>query len=291
MDILLAVIGGMLGVILGIMPSFIFFGAVGIAGCVVDNTFLQTTMLNGVFHPAITMTGGVAALSYASSRMKYKIQGNHGTKSLWSACSLKLYLLGAISGLLGYAIMYWATVWRVPIDTGAFSIVVMAVLIRRYVGKGTLLSYKKIYRAGVRRYLKLDLVNETVMPAVIGVLCALVVMETGNMFVCFYISALTLILVQMDPSFPATHHVTLVSSYAAFVYQGLGFETMMIIVIICAIFAQIIFEVSNIFLNYGFGYDPSGNTIYAKSHIDPPATAIAIMSFIIFGIGRIFGMY
>lgn len=289
---MLAMIGGILGVILGIVPSFIFFGAIGIAGCFIDNSFLQNSILNGTFHPAICMTGGVAALSFAAGRLKMNVQGNHGTKSLWGACNIKLYLLGAISGLIGYGIMYWSSVvMKIPIDAGAFSIIIVALVIRKYIGKGTIISYKKIYKTGVRRYLKVNWVNELIMPAVFGILSAFVVLETGNMFICFYISAVTLILIQLEPRFPATHHVTLVSSYAAFVYQSLGFETMMIIVVICAICSQVIFEISNIFFNYGFGYDPNGNTIYAKSHIDPPAMAIAIMSFFVFGIGQIFNLY
>lgn len=222
--------------------------------------------------------GAVAGVAYAANRKHYDISGMNGTRSLWFANDLSVYIISGVFGVLGYLISFFLQRLKISVDTGALSIVICAILVRKIVSNSQIISCNSTYVCHIRSHLKKNLPNEIIPPFILSLITGIIVKETGNFNICFWISALSLIFIQIDPSFPATHHITLVSGYAV------SSSGSILIGIIFGILAQLIFECVNALINYGQFYvdDESNFKSGNRSHFDPPATAIAILSFIIF---------
>ena len=88
---------------------------------------------------------------------------------------------------------------------------------------------------------------------------------TGLYTIGFSISALSLIFALSDSAFPATHHTTLVTGYAIMQTGNI------VIAVIFGLIAHIIGLVFGMIFNSDCG-----------THVDPPAVAIALLSFILF---------
>lgn len=274
--------GGFIGTILGITPSFIVYGLMGIVGVLVPTTFLNNDIVNILFLPAICFAGGVAGLAYAATRDNYKLVGTNGTKSLWFACDLQVYMAGGIFGAIGYAFLTLFAYFKLPMDCGAATVFISGVLVRKFIAKANILSCKKEDIKNILKSMKMNITNLFLPPAILGIITAIVVQRTGNVFICFYISAISLYFIQIDPEFPATHHITLTAAYATSVctnsYLGIAMA------IIAGIGSQIIFESFNKLCNYGIYYDEkeSEAILQKASHVDPPAAAIFAISIIVF---------
>lgn len=274
--------GGVIGTILGITPSFIVYGLMGIVGVLVPTAFLNNDIVNILFLPGICLAGGVAGLAYGATRDNYQLEGTNGTKSLWVSCDIQIYMAGGIFGVIGYAFVTLFAYLKLPMDCGAATVFISGILARKLIAKTNILSCRKEDIKNILEYMKMNIANLFFSPAVLAIITAIVVQRTGNVFICFYISAISLYFIQIDPKFPATHHITLTAAYAASAcinpYLGIAMA------IIAGIGSQIIFESFNMLCNYGIycNKEKLGTILQNTSHIDPPAAAIFVISIVVF---------
>lgn len=262
----IAFFAGVLGAIIGGTQTFVITGFVGlfafamqVAGVNVE--FLNDTVLNTIFLPCIIFNGAGIATAYAAK--DYNIRGVETSRSLAFTADSKVLIAGGIGGLIGYLIYAFETYYSFPVDTGAVSVVLVGVLGR------LLLNQEQSYNQLGIDFLKKPQVKfwsfQLLMTIAISFITAYVTKETGLYTIGFSISAASLIFGFTDPAFPATHHVTIVVGYAIMQTGNI------LLAIIFGIIAQIIFVVFGMIFNTDCG-----------THIDPPAVAIAICSFILF---------
>lgn len=280
----LAFTGGIVGAGLGLTPSFIVYGILGLGGILGQSYFLNNDILGVFAVPASCFAGSVASLAFAARTPKYRIVGTLGFKSICCTVNPLVYLVGGAAGAVGYWMMNAFSSMGFPADCGAVSIVISALFVRVVIGRAGILSCRAQYIARLAKHLWVYLPNALILPGVLGFISALVVYETQYVFLCFYLSAASLLFLQADGDFPVTHHITLTASYAASVAAEPAVG--IIAAIVAAIIAQILFESARVLMNYGQVYESEDDPQTMASHIDPPACAIAALSFMIFMIGK-----
>jgi hypothetical protein len=192
-----------------------------------------------------------------------------------------LYLFGGIIGVLGFVIEYLLTKAGVPSNNVALAIVILCVLCRVVVSKASIFTCGK--NAGlVGKHIVHKLPTMIVPPAIIGALIAIVVFFTGNVAIGFYVSALSLICLYGDNTFPVTHHITMVSGTAAAMITS-SLPLCIAIAIVFAIVAQLVCEIILILTNYAPMAVNDAQPVSHKhySHLDGQASSIAIVSLVI----------
>ena len=253
---------GVLGTLTGGMEAFIIYGFVVIAqtilaSCGHDMTFFEQYLSNLVFLPAVMFSAAVPATAYAAR--KYDIKEWEIDRSLAFTHDPMVLLVGAITGMVGYSLFALAVNYHFPMDTGAFSVICVAVVARLLFRREQTINKhaSRVLNDGGRW------LWECVMAAVVAGLTAVFVKKTGIVTAGFMLSAALLVL-QLFPKtvfFPTTHQITMVAGYAMIATGNI------FIAMIFGVIAQIIFILFGGFLNMGCG-----------AHIDPPAVAIGICS-------------
>ncbi len=263
----LAFIAGCAGTIIGGTQTFIATGFIGILVALLqhagaDATFLNDVVLNHFFLPCIIFNGAAVATAVASK--KYDIRGIETYRSLAFTNDPLILISGGIAGLAGYAIYFYANKIGLNMDVGSLSVVLVQVVAR------LLLADKDHYinRNNLRRLKYPDwyaLSYQLLFTVCISFAMAYFALKTKLYTIGFSISALSLIFSFTDSGFPSTHHITLVTGYAAMVTGNLWIS------VLFGVLAQVIF----------FLFAAVCNTD-CETHIDPPAVAIAILSFVLF---------
>ena len=178
-------------------------------------------------------------------------------------------LLAGLGGVAGYLVFAFARGIGLPADQGSFSVILIGVLTRIFLGNGHWVNPNATayYQKEGPRYWVFQLVNGL---GICG-LTALVLEQMDPAFynIVFNISAALILLSIFDQqhrTYPTTHHETLVVAYAM---AATG---------------------ANVVLSIAFGL--LSNLIYllfaryfnenCDTHIDPPAVAIEICSLILF---------
>lgn len=265
-SIIIAFFAGILGTLIGGTQTFICTGAIGIIVtllkvCHIDTTFINDTLLNTLFLPAIIFNGAAFATAYASQH--HPIRGVETGRSLAFTNDSRVLLMGGFAGMLGYMIYTLANDLALPIDTGALSVVIIGMLGRFLYNKEN--QYNKI---GIR-FLKTRDLNywlfQIIMAVTLSLVTAYFAKETKLYTIGFSISAISLIFALSDSAFPATHHVTLIAGYAMMQTQN---------IMIAILFGTLSHFIGLIF-SYIFNLD-------CGTHVDPPAVAIGSLSFILF---------
>ncbi len=262
--ILLTLLAGACGALIGGTQTFIITGFLGVllhviefAG--VDVTFYLNYVLNLFFMPCVIFNGACVATAYAANH--YDIKGYHTNRSLTFTNDIKVVLMGSLGGLLGYGLYTIANM--IPVDAGAVSVLTVGILCRFLLFKGERINKDRL------NHLKTFPIKEISFQIVIGIIISLAMsyfaLETKLCTIGFSISALTLIFGLSDPHFPATHHTTLVAGYAVMQTGN--------------ILMGVIFGLISHMINYVFC--EVFNTD-CGTHIDGPAIAIAICSFVLF---------
>ncbi len=262
--LMLAAAAGAIGVLIGGTEAFIIYGVVlmfefAMAACGHDTAMYSQYVSNLFFLPAVMFSAVVPACGYAARR--YDIQEWETDRSLGFTHDPMVILIGAFTAMLGYIIFWTANTLKLPLDTGAFSVVTVGVLSR-------MIYCRKVYSTDSLRSLrdgKLWVWN-LLTAAVCAGTAAFFVRQTGIVSLGFMFSAVSLIL-QLFPrtaSAPTTHQITMVAGYAVLASGSI------IAAIVFGMLAQIIFLLFAAFFNFGCG-----------SHVDPPAVAILICSFMI----------
>lgn len=263
---LLAFCAGILGTFLGGTQTFICTGFVGliVSVCTLlgyQVSFLNDVILNVLFLPCIIFNGAGVATAYAA--LHHDIRGVNTDRSLLFTKDYKVFLCGGIFGLLGYILFSCFTSLNVPMDIGALVVVIVGIIGRLLFNQEQWIN-KKGFTPSRQATINL-LTFQMILAIGVSVLTALLVKATGIAAIGFYISAFSLIFVFKNPNFPATHHISIVAGYAMMQTGNI------LIAVIFGIIAQLIFTVFGITFNVDCG-----------THIDPPAVAIGILSFIIF---------
>ena len=263
--LLLAAGAGMLGTLTGGMEAFIIYGFVTIVQTVLaatghDMTFYNQYLSNLVFLPAVMFNASVPATGYAAR--KYDIHEWEIDRSLAFTHDPFVLLVGAFTGMAGYSLFAFAVNMNLPVDTGAFSVVIVAVISRLIFHRPQAINKdaSRVLRDG-KKWLW-----EMMVAAGCSALTAFFVGMTGIVTVGFMFSAALLILqlFQRTQFFPTTHQITMVAGLAMAATGNI------VIAMLFGMLAQIIFTLFGGYLNMGCG-----------THIDPPAVAIGICSILI----------
>lgn len=263
--LLLAAGGGVIGTLTGGAEAFIIYGFVLIiqtilTACGHDMTFYNQYLANLIFLPCVMFSAAVPAAGYASR--KHDIHSWEIDRSLAFTNDPGVLFVGALTGMCGYLIIAAAANAGFPGDTGALSVVTVAVIARIIFPKDKIINKDagRVFR-DVKRW-----IFELCTAGVCAALTAFFVLRTGIVTVGFMMSAsmMLLQLFQRTQFFPTTHHITMTAGLAAAAAGGI------LPAVLFGCLAHIIFTLFGGWLNMGCG-----------THVDPPAVAILTCSLLI----------
>lgn len=261
---------GIFAAAIGALAAFIFCGFAGLIGVAIILSGGPDTILNqmafGVFFgPHISFAAAVAAAAYAG-RKKLLDSGSDIVTPLIKFNDVSVLLVGGLFGSLGYVLQLLFSNGKLTIDTVGLTVLVSAVIARFLFGKTGL--FGKYEDKNKKREFLPDIKSFAyiiVQAFGLGIVISYFVGITHISTIGFLISAASLVILQMGFAFPVTHHITLIAGYATMATGNLWIGTLF------AVIAALVGEVI-------------GRTInsFSDSHIDPPATTIALLSLVIF---------
>lgn len=270
--------GGILGAAIGGTSSFILTGFIAISGAIIALCTGNCDVLNLVafgsfLGPHIMFQGAVAATAYAG-RKRFINNGADINQSLHILESPSVLLIGGLFGIMGYLLRNGMEHFiTMPIDYTACTVLVMGILTRLFFGKAQIFGDTNCEREYIPN--KKSLLYTILLGGGIGICVSgvgLSFLNSGNYAntinnfpsMCFGISAVSLLLLQIGLKSPVTHHITLPAASAAILTGNLYIG--ILCGILCALFQEF--------------FARSINSKCA-SHIDPPAATIFLSSFII----------
>lgn len=222
--VLASVGGGMFAALIGATNSFIFTGIMEIVGVGVQmagggDTFLATIASGPLFGPHISFSAGVAALALTkrlySEGVAKGLDGKDAFVPLYQYKKILPILLAGLTGALGFLLNDWFVNGLIlRIDTIALVIVILNVLTRLLIGRTGLIPKKN---DRLNRYKE---TNENILFNLIwgfgfAAIIAYVTLVTDNALFGFYLSAASLMFMGMGKDIPFSHHISLVTGYAA----------------------------------------------------------------------------
>lgn len=275
-DCIGAFIGGAIGAMMGGNPAFITVGILGVLylsiGDAAAAPLIKHSIETTLFAPCICFSGNVAALAFAANIKKYPITGISLNRPLYSFRDGKLALIGGGFGVLGYLLLSLFRFWRLPVDTTALTVVLSALLVRFFFGRRLFLNPSVKASPLFQKKESVGLWVCHLLTAIFAAGAgAYLVRWTGNQSAAFYVSAALLLFMLIKPEFPVTHHITMTAGYAVLCSGS----------ILWAIALGLVSQVLCLLFQAFYNTD-------ATSHVDAPAFAITVMSFVIF---TCFGMY
>lgn len=294
MDILilfLSFCGGILGAALGGLASFILCGIAGLIGIALSSAgvtfdWLGIISFGPVFGPHIAFAGGVGAAAFAK-KINVLEAGKDTVTALASVKKISVLLVGGTFGAFGYVCAYGiGKVLPGKIDAVALTVAISAI-IAKLIFTGELFGKvgEEDAKVGGRfsplaKNVWVDYMataaQKTIIAISFGGLSAYITHlmllneQTAGaaVFFGFCISATSLIFLQFGTAVPVTHHITLCAAYGVVASGGN---------ILWGIIAAIVAAFLGDFLARLL-------CCYGDVHIDPPAMAIAVTSFIVLGI-------
>lgn len=315
--ILAAFAGGAFGAAIGALPAFVFTGFMVMLGEGVrilsgdlsglvgfDPAAIQSAGITGqlafgpVFGPHISFAGGAAAAAYAAKKGYMKTGfPYHESKNIAYALGPQpdVLLVGGLFGILGYWVVTLFSIFSMPWDGIAMTVVVSAFAHRLFLGyslmgkaeKG-LLNMKPFEALEKRRDSSNRLLVEPwlghqykfmdvlAIGVVVGILAAYITYVTGSVFLPFGISAATLLFLNLGVErIPVTHHISLVASTAVVAAAGgdPAGASLTNALLLGGLFGIIAAWVGEILQRLFYAH--------ADTHLDPPAFAIAMGTFLI----------
>ncbi len=294
MDILALIIsfcGGAFGAAIGALGAFIFTGITGLIGIAmaasgVSFNFLGEVAFGTFFGPHIAFAGGVAAASFAR-KMGYLGSGKDIISALTGLKRPSVLVVGGVFGMMGYMLNTGIALLPVKLDTVALTVFILAIIAKVAFGTTGLSEIfgtvpEDIKNIGGRYCLKCQNVwlpyftlpgEKTIIGISAGGASAYLTYlmlqnaETAPVaaFVGFCISAITLVMFYSGLAVPVTHHITICASYGVVASGGSvwwGFAAA---------------------VGAAFAADFLARTFhcYGDTHVDPPAMAIATVSFVL----------
>lgn len=268
---ILAGCAGVIGTLIGGTPAFIILGLAGIImiimnTCGVDTTWFSMYVVNLMLLPAVIFDGDVVAVAFTAKKRE-DINGWDTWRSLSFTMDPKVLLIGFGTGVVSWLLFSFANTMNFPCDCGAFTVMTVAILTRLFLSKG-----RKVNPDGRRILTNLPLnvwLFHIIFAGILAFVFGYFTEFTGNYFIGFYVSALSLIFLVVDPVFPATHHITLVAGYAMMMTHNL------VVAVILGILSELLCYAFTIVFNDK-----------CSTHIDPPTVPILLFSFLLFVIFR-----
>ena len=289
--LVIAFCGGAFGASIGALAAFVFTGIAGLIGIAMAASgasfdFLGNVAFGPYFGPHIAFAGGVAAAAFAR-KMGYMESGKDILKSLSGLKRPSVLVIGGIFGMMGYAINTGIALLPIKLDTVALTVFILAIIAKIVFGAtglgeifGTVPA--DIKKIGGRYSMRctnvwLPYLTATCEKTIIGITAGGVSVyltylmlqnpETASVapFVGFCISAVSLIMMFFGSELPVTHHITICASYGVVASGGSiwwGFAAAVVAAFAGDFFARTFY-------------------CYGDTHVDPPATAIAAVSFVL----------
>lgn len=279
LSIIAAFGGGVMGAYMGALPVFILTGLVALIGGAISmagaaDLTIGYVAFGAYLGPHVAFAGGVAAAGYAYKTNKLE-SGADILSSLYGKGDPMTLFIGGIFGLFGMIIFQILAAIKLPTDLPGATVVILAIITRLLFGKTGMCGR---YEHGDKIQYILggkSTCNNIVLGLGIGTLIGFLSKEMVNAgastaimgafpLVCFGIAAVSLIFTQTGFACPATHHIAYPAACAA-VWSG---NPLMGIVfgILGAVIGEIVGNVFN---------------SHCDTHIDPPATTIVILLFVI----------
>jgi hypothetical protein len=296
---------------IGGLPAFIFTGfmvfigvAVNLAGAPGGDLsapfdFLGNVAFGPVFGPHIAFGGAVAAVAYAARSTD--VEGRDIAAPLAGYARPDILAVGAIFGAAAYIVqLFFANVldgatWT---DTVALTVTLSAFATRLIFGRtGLFGSPSEEAKQTGRMGISADAVwvgHQSTPPMIVtlgaaaGLISSFFVIQVFGYSpeiaatvptLLFGIAAVSLILLQIGANGPVTHHMVLPAGVATITALNAGDASgvAMLFGVLAGIAGGLIGELAaRVFL------------IHGDTHIDPPAVAIAIMTFLILMLDKIF---
>jgi hypothetical protein len=289
--LIIAFCGGAFGATLGALGAFVFTGITGLIGIAMAASgasfdFLGNVAFGTFFGPHISFAGGVAAAAFAR-RMGYIPSGKDILKSLTGLKRPSVLIIGGVFGMMGYAVQAGLASTAIKIDTVALTVFILAIIAKvafGTTGLGEIFGAvpEDIKKSGGRYstrcsnvwlpYFTASCEKTLVGITAGGVSAYLTYLMLQNpeaapvaAFVGFCVSAVTLAMLFLGSEIPVTHHITICASYAVVASSGS---------IWWGIAAGVLAAYAGDFFARTF-------YCYGDTHVDPPAMAIAFVSFVV----------
>lgn len=289
--LIIAFCGGAFGASISALGAFVFTGVTGLIGIAMAASgasfdFLGNVAFGTFFGPHIAFAGGVAAAAFAR-RMGYIESGKDILRALTGLKKPIVLVMGGIFGMMGYVINTGLASTAIKIDTVALTVFILAIIAKVVFGTtglGEILGTvpEDVKKRGGRYSARCTNVwlpyltascEKTLVGFIAGGVSAYLTYlmlqnpETAPVaaFVGFCISAVSLIMLYFGSEIPVTHHITICASYAVVASSGSIWWG-----IAAAVFAA-----------YAGDFFARTFYCYGDTHVDPPAMAIAFVSFVV----------
>ena len=280
---ILAVFGGVFGAAIGGVTSFILFGLLGFIGIGLivatgSDVFLNSVALSPIFGPHVAFAGGVAAAAYMgklSRNGKLKTDDGEAAEPFDGANifapmngtgNVGALIVGGVIGAIGLLILNLLNGAGLKADNLAVSVVATNIIARLVFGDGELFSNLP------KEVNKVELITKNLWFNVLWSFALAVVM--GNIVEViqvplfgFVLGAFVLFFILAGVNVPMVHHVALIGGMAMQVFGNIWLAG------VFGVLAMILCETIGVTFNAN-----------AKSHIDPPAAAIIILSLILLNV-------
>lgn len=274
--------GGVFGAAIGGLPAFILTGVVVLAGVAAGffkdlapaQALLGQVAFGPFLGPHIAFAGGVCAAAYAA-RKGLLATGKDIVSPLAKLNDPTVLAVGGVFGLLGYLLQTWLASINLKTDTVALTVVLTQALARwaflaegpfgtlppelaREANPGNLWGRFVVTDTAVWIPYQKDLGQLVVLGFGLGAASASATLLTGSTVVGFGIAALWLIFLVTPGGAPVGHHIVLPAAVAA------NLTASILVGALWGVLGALVGELAaRLFYNWG------------KSHIDPPAVAIA----------------
>lgn len=277
---LLAFFGGVFGAVIGGATAFIIFGLFAIIGIGLiiatgSDVFLNSVALSPIFGPQAAFAGGVAAAAYMGKLSREgKLKSETGEviefaggdifAALHPFGNIPSIIIGGVFGVIGVALLnVLDNVIGLQADNIAIVVVVTNIIARLAFGDGDLLN-------GLPKEVnKMDLITNNLLFNIIwgfglSIVMASIIDVIQIPLFGFVLGAFFLIFIIAGVNVPMIHHIALISGMAMQVTGNIWLAG------VFGVIAMILCDAIGVTFNAN-----------AKSHIDPPAAAITILSLIL----------
>ncbi|MDO5721516.1 MAG: hypothetical protein Q4P06_03105 [Actinomycetaceae bacterium] len=293
--------GGFFAAAIGANLAFGFTGiailiGLGIAAATGNTGVIDIVAFGPIFGPHVAFAGAAAAVAYAAKTGELVKTGKG--KDLNTAMAglgrPDVLLVGSVFGMGGYTVK--EIIAMIPwfgshTDAVALTVMLSAFVVRLMFGKTGIFNWIANptdehcwvpWQQEPKQYLTLGPLAG-LLGATIALVFSLVVPDlAGSAHILpFAFSAVCIIIISLGVTVPVTHHITIIAGLAAVTFMPIVGENVLLALLVGTIFGVLsaaLAEQANRLLH------SRGDT-----HIDPPATAIWILTVVILAIGSFAG--
>lgn len=277
---ILAFFGGVFGAAIGGVTSFILFGLLGFIGIGLivatgSDVFLNSVALSPIIAPHIAFAGGVAAAAYMGKQSrsgKLKTEDGEAAEPFDGANifapmngtgNAGALIVAGVTGVIGMIVLNLLDSIGLKADNLAISVVTTNVIARLVFGDGELFSNLP------KEVNKLNLITKNLLFNVLwsfglGLIMGSIVEVIQIPLFGFILGAFVLFFIVAGVNVPMIHHVALIGGMAMQVFGNIWLAG------VFGVIAMILCETIGVTFNAN-----------AKSHIDPPAATIIVLSLIL----------